>query len=108
MKISPRQIERMAKRMGMQAETIEAEEVIIKARDKDIIISNPQVAKVEMMGQQTWQITGEAEERPKSVFSEDDVKMVMGQTGASEDEVKGTLEDLHGDLAQAIMKLKKK
>ena len=107
MRINPRQLERMAKKMGMQATPIEANEVVIKTSDKEIIISNPQVSRINMMGQDTWQITGDAEERSKSPFSDDDVKMVMHQTGATEDDVRRALEDLHGDLAEAIIKLKK-
>ncbi len=107
MRINPRQLERIAKRMGMQATQIEAEEVIIKTPEKEIIIKNPQVSKINMMGQDTWQITGEEEERSKSLFSDDDVRVVMGQTGATEEDVRRTLEELHGDLAQAIIKLKK-
>ena len=107
MRLNPRQIEKAMKRMGIQASQIEAEEVIIKTPDKEIVISNPQVAKVNMMGQETWQITGEVSEREREAFSEEDVKMVVNQTGASEDEVKHVLQQTQGDLAQAILKLKK-
>lgn len=108
MKLNPRQIERAMKRMGIQADHIEAEEVIIKTPEKDIVISNPQVAKVNMMGQDTWQITGEVSERARAPFSEDDVKTVVNQTGASEEEVKQVLYQTHGDLAQAILRIKGK
>jgi nascent polypeptide-associated complex subunit alpha len=108
MRINPRELERMARKMGINTQPIEAEEVIIKTPEKDIVIINPQVSKVNMMGQETWQIVGEAEERPKSPFTEQDVKMVVGQTGASEADVRKTLAQLNGDLAMAILKLKKK
>ena len=51
MKLNPRQIEKAMKRMGIQADQIEAEEVIIKTPEKDIVISSPQVTKMNMMGQ---------------------------------------------------------
>lgn len=108
MKINPKQLEKMAKRMGIQTSPIEAEEVIIRTPDKDIVINNPQVSKVNMMGQETWQITGEAEEKPRQPFSNDDIDTVVNQTGASREEVTEALEAAHGDLAEAIMKIKEK
>ncbi len=108
MKLNPKQIERAMKRMGIQADHIEAEEVIIKTPDKEIVISNPQVAKVNMMGQDTWQITGEVEEKPRQPFSEEDIDTVANKTGASREEVTEALQATHGDLAQAILKLREK
>ena len=108
MKINPRQLEKMAKRMGIQASPIEAEEVIIRTQDKEIIISNPQVSKVNMMGQETWQITGDAEEKSKKPFSDEDIDTVVNQTGADREEVEAALSAAHGDLAEAIMNIKKK
>ncbi|RLI97702.1 MAG: nascent polypeptide-associated complex protein [Candidatus Aenigmatarchaeota archaeon] len=106
--MNPKQLEKMAKRMGIQASPIEAEEVIIKTPEKDIVISSPQVSKVNMMGQETWQITGDVSERPKENFTEEDIDTVVNQTGASREDVKEALEAAHGDLAEAIMKIKEK
>jgi nascent polypeptide-associated complex subunit alpha len=106
MKINPKQIEKAMKKMGMQAVPIEAEEVIIKTPDKDIVITNPQVTNINMMGQQTYQVVGEAEERPRERFLDDDVKMVMEKAGVGEEEAKKALEE-EGDIASAILKLKK-
>ncbi len=106
MKINPKQMERMMKQMGIQATNIEAEEVVIKTPDKEIVISNPQVSKVKAMGQETFQITGEISERPREEISEEDVEMVAEQTGVSKDEAKAMLEQTK-DIAEAIMKLKK-
>lgn len=63
--------------MGIQQEDIDAEEVIIKCSDKTIIIKNPSVQKVNMMGQKNYQISGE--EHIESIdsapeISEDDIK----------------------------------
>ena len=107
MKINPKQLERAMKQMGMQMSNIEAEEVVIKATDKEIVISNPQVSKVNMMGQETFQITGDVSERPREEVSEEDVDMVADQAGVSREEAKSVLEET-SDIAEAIMKLKKK
>jgi len=105
MKLNQRQIEKAMKRMGIQQQEIQAEEVIIKTKDKDIVISNPQVAKVNMMGQDTFQVSGEISERPTGL-SKEDIKMVMDQTGASEEEARKTMEETQ-DIAESILKLKK-
>ena len=61
--MNPRQMQDMMRKLGMQQTSVDAESVIIRTKDKDIIIENPEVAKVTMMGQQTWQITGAAREQ---------------------------------------------
>lgn len=106
MRINPRQIEKAMKQMGMQSTQIDAEEVVIKTADKDIVISNPNVTLVNAMGQESYQIVGESEERPKEKFVSDDVKMVMEKADASEEDAKKALEE-EGDIASAILKLKK-
>ncbi len=105
MKINPRQLERMARRMGIQSTQVEAEEVIIKTPDKDIVIHNPSVAKMNMMGQETFQISGEVEERERSGFSDDDVEMVAEKAGVSQDEAREALKRF-GGIAEAILGLK--
>lgn len=105
MKINPKQLEKMARKMGMQMEQIEAEEVVIKTPEKEIVVSNPQVSKVNMMGQETFQISGDVSERQASP-SKEDINMIMEKTGATEEEAIKALEHT-GDLAEAIIKLKK-
>ena len=107
MKINPRQMEKMMKQLGMQTQEIEADEVVIRAKGMNIVISNPQVTRVKAMGQDTFQIAGEISERPLEKFTPDDVRMVMQQTGATEAKAKAALAET-GDLAGAIMQLKAK
>jgi nascent polypeptide-associated complex subunit alpha len=97
------------KRMGIQQTELEAKQVIIKLEDKEIVFNNPQVSKVNMMGQETYQIIGTPQEQEASTapeISEDDIKTVMEQTGKSHDESKTAIENNNGDLAAAIMELK--
>ena len=97
----------MMKKMGMSQVEIPATEVVIKTPDREIVIINPQVSKVNMMGQETFQIVGEAHERPVEVeVDEADVETVVEQTGVSPEDAKAALEDAGGDIAQAIMNLK--
>jgi nascent polypeptide-associated complex subunit alpha len=106
MKINPKQLEKMARKMGMQMTEIPAEEVVIKAHEKDIVIKDPSISKVNMMGQETFQITGEVTEREKEKFSERDIRMIMEQTGAGEEEAEEALHETN-DIAEAILRLKK-
>lgn len=97
-------LKKAMKQMGVKQEEIEAEEVIIKTKDKDIIVSNPSVIKVKMIGQESFQVSGKISER--SSISKEDVKIVMEKTGASEEEAKRALEKANNDLAEAILSLK--
>ncbi|MBI2665743.1 nascent polypeptide-associated complex protein [Candidatus Woesearchaeota archaeon] len=110
--MNPRKMQQMMKQLGIQQVDIPATEVIIKTENKEIVINNPSVAKVNMMGQETFQISGEVEERELSVgetrlISDEDIQTVMEQTGASEEKARKALEESQGDLAEAILNLKK-
>lgn len=111
--MNPRDMKMAMKRLGIQQQEIDAKEVIIRLEDREIVISNPSVSKVNMMGQETYQISGQEEERSltseaKGVdISDEDVETVMEQTGADQDEAYKAIEEFDGDLAKAIMKLKK-
>lgn len=106
--VNPRQMKQMMRKMGIQQVEIPATEVIIKTPDKELVITDPQVSRVNMMGQDTIQIVGDVHERELStalVISEDDIKTVMEQASVSEEDAKKALEDAGGDLAKAIMDL---
>ena len=105
-KINPKQIQGMMKQMGISQEELNARRVIIETEDKNIVIDYPSVTKVKMQGQETWQISGEAREESRELFSEDDVKMVMDKTGADEEKVRRVLKETGGDIATAIIELK--
>ncbi len=107
--INPRQMKQAMKRMGIQMDEINAESVVIKCADKDIVIENPQVVRTVMQGQVMFQISGKIKEQIGEVkveISEEDVKMVAEQAGVSEDKARTALEESNGDIAGAIMRLK--
>lgn len=101
-------MERLMRQMGMKSKELEGvEEVVIRLADKELVISNAQVVLVEFGGQRTYQVVGEEKERPREFEpAEEDVKLVMEQTGASREQVVRTLKETGGDLAEAIVKLK--
>jgi len=101
--INPKKIQEAMSKMGIKQDNIEASRVIIECEDKNIIIEPADVVKINMQGQDSWQITGEAREEEKGI-SEEDIQTVMEKTGCSEDEAKSVLLET-GDLAEAILKL---
>ena len=106
--MNPRQMAGMMKKLGIQQTEVDATEVIIKTKEKEIIFKSPQVAKVNMMGQETYQIIGEGVERALSTepeISDEDVKTVMDQTGVDKKTALNAIKKHKGDLAESIMEL---
>lgn len=101
--MNPRQMNKMMQKMGIRQEEIDASEVIIKTSGKNIVIKNPSVTKVDMMGQKTFQIMGEITE--ESPISEEDINTVAEQANVSKEEAKKALIENQGDLAQSIISL---
>lgn len=114
-RLSGRELRRLTKRMGLNLKEMEGvEEVVIKLSDKEIVIKNPTVSIVEIKGGgRIYQITGKEEERsiieetvPEEIeISEEDIQLVVAQTGVSPEEAKKALMESGGDLAKAIMLL---
>ena len=102
----PKKIEQMMKKLNMKVQQIPADLVIIKAKDKNIIISKPEIMLADMMGREVYQISGEVSESVSA--SEDDIRIVMDKTGKDRDTVVKKLEELNNDLAKAIVELKEK
>ena len=109
--MNPREMQKAMKRLGIKQEEIDAELVIIKTADKDLVIKNPHVSKVNMMGQETFQIVGDVAEVDKDVsteINEDDLETVMEQTSCSKEQALEALEESKGNLAEAILSLQNK
>ena len=102
--MNPKLMKQAMQKMGIKQEELDAEEVIIKLKDKKLVIKNPNVSKINMQGHETFQITGDVSE--ESSYNEDDIKTVMEQTECSEEEAKEALEK-YDDIAEAILNLKK-
>jgi nascent polypeptide-associated complex subunit alpha len=106
MPINPKQMRKMMKQMGINMEEVDAEEVIIRKHDEELIFKNPSISKIVAKGMETFQIIGEYEVVQRKVeVSDEDVKLVMEQAGVSEDEARKALEEARGDLAEALLKL---
>jgi nascent polypeptide-associated complex subunit alpha len=104
--MNPAKMKQMMKQMGINTNELnDVEEVIIKTAESDII-KNANVTIMTVQGSDTYQIVGDAREVPKQLeIPEDDIKLVMEQTGVSEEEAQEALKNSNGDLAEAIVAL---
>ena len=102
--LDSKKMRQMLKMAGIKLEEVDASEVIIKRETGDLIIEEPQVMKLIMKDQVMFQVMGKIKEK---LFSEEDVKLVMEQTGIKDrKKVEDALKESKGDIAEAIMKLK--
>ena len=102
--LNPKKMEAMMKQIGMEQENINASRVVIEKKDgSKININNPNVTKIKIQGQESYQIVGEVDEELS--ISEEDIKTVMEKTNKSHEESKKALEGVKGDLAEAILEL---
>ncbi|GAB7018148.1 nascent polypeptide-associated complex protein [Halostagnicola sp. A-GB9-2] len=120
--LNPRKMEQMMEQMGIDVDDIDAEEVIIRTAEHDLVFTDAEVTKMDARGQETYQVIGTPEEREtgsataldsadadsgsdSSGVDEDDVDLVVTRTGASEDEARKALEENDGDLAATVAEL---
>lgn len=108
--INPREMQKAMKKLGIKQEEIDAELVIIKTAGKDLVIKNPQVTMVNMMGQETIQVIGditEVDRNEKAELDEDDIATIIEQASCTREEATEALGQSNGNLAEAILKLQK-
>lgn len=113
-RMNPRQVKQAMKRLGIKAEEIEdVEEVIIRTKTKEYVIRGAAVTLMEVQGQKSFQIAGDAEILERKSIARDeekkipdeDVKLVIEQTGCSEEEAIRALNECDGQPAEAILKI---
>jgi nascent polypeptide-associated complex subunit alpha len=113
-RMNPKQMKAMMKRMGIdQEEMPDVEEVIIKTKTKELVFKDAVVTAVSVQGQKTYQVVGIPEERERrreegeeeGGVPEDDIKLVMSQTGCTAAEAKKALQETDGAPAEAILKI---
>ncbi|MCL2862964.1 MAG: nascent polypeptide-associated complex protein [Methanimicrococcus sp.] len=104
--MNPKKMQGMMKQLGIEMVDIDAEQVIIKTADGDLIIDNPSISIMRAQGVDTYQINGDVRKAPKqTVIPDEDVRLVCEQTGATEEKARKALEENNGDLAEAILSL---
>ncbi|TXT56826.1 MAG: Nascent polypeptide-associated complex protein [Candidatus Thorarchaeota archaeon] len=120
--MSPKQLARMMKKMGIEQKDISGvKEVILRFDDKEWVISSPQVALIKQAGSESYQISGEKTERGLTAGTQteappikkeieipkEDAALVASQTNVSIEEATEALKETEGDLAAAILKLRR-
>ncbi len=113
MRVNDRQMKQAMKKMGIKQSSVDGvTEVIIRTRDKEIVVKRAEVICIEMGGTKSFQVSGETEERmigedgvAKQTFPEDDISLVMSQTGCDRDKAIAALEAVDGQPAEAIIKI---
>jgi len=116
--MNPRQVKQAMRKLGIKTEEIDdVVEVVIRTKTKQYVIKEPAVSIMEMQGQKTFQVVGESTEIPLQAITdkaqpgapsevklpEEDVQLVMGQTGASREKVVAALKACDGQPAEAII-----
>ncbi|MCC6032690.1 MAG: nascent polypeptide-associated complex protein [Desulfurococcaceae archaeon] len=114
---NPRELKRRMKQLGIDVEELkEVKSITIEFSDKELIIREPQVVVMKFQDQKIYYVSGGVEEvsskevsvESAQAISEDDVRFVMEQTGASREEAIEALRKAGGDIPQAILMLTEK
>ena len=107
--MDPRTMKNLMAKMGIKSSELSADRVIIETSDKNIVIENPQITKIEAQGSISFQISGDISENEKITeinVTEDDINMVSEKTGIEDrDLIKEKLIEEKGDIAQTIVDL---
>jgi len=124
-----RQMRRRMQQQGVEMDQINATRVIIEGVEKTLIIDQPEVVLLKQMGQEIYQVIGEAQEfspedvligenedvettglfeesETKPVITENDIMLVAAQANVNKEEANAALIDSEGDIAKAILFLK--
>ena len=118
--LDSRKMQQMMKQMGIDIDELDAEEVIIRTADEELVFSNPDVQRMDAQGQETYNIVGSPETRDREggetetesdsddgdeEIPQEDVEMVVDRAGVSEEEAREALEATDGMPLDAIERL---
>ena len=129
--MNPRKMKQMMEQMGIDVEEIDAEEVVIRTGDEELVFDDAEVTRMDAQGQQTYQVLGDPESRERGsggdadaggdagaggsvdadessgadAIPEDDVQIVAQRAEVSEEAAREALAAEEGDLAAAIARL---
>jgi len=108
-RMNPRQLNQLMRKFGINVKEIEnVKKVVIQTDTKEYVFEDAEVTVMDAQGQKTYQITGKPRiVEKKEEIPDADIELVAQQTGKTSEEAKKALEETKGDIAEAIMKLKK-
>lgn len=113
MRVNDRQMKQAMKKMGIKQSSIDGvTEVVIRTRDKEYVVKDADVIRIEMGGNVSYQVSGTTTERsvgedgaPAPAFPEEDVGLVMSQTGCDREKAVEALGAVDGQPAEAIVRI---
>jgi nascent polypeptide-associated complex subunit alpha len=123
--LDPRKMQQMMEQMGIDIDEIDAEEVIIRTAEEDLVFTDADVQRMDAQGQETYNVVGSPEHRSRGEggdtggaahtdegddedeggIPQGDVDLVAQRTGAGEQRAREALEATDGDLAAAVERL---
>ncbi|MFH0955022.1 MAG: nascent polypeptide-associated complex protein [Candidatus Micrarchaeota archaeon] len=103
---NPAQMKQMLKQFGIKTDELKVKRVVFETDAKKIVFDSPQVTVMDTRGQKIYSVIGESREENAGV-SQEDAELVASQAKVSSAVAKKALEESDGDIAQAIVKLKK-
>jgi nascent polypeptide-associated complex subunit alpha len=121
--MNPRKMKQMMEQMGIDVTELDAEEVVIRTGDEELVFSDAQVTRMDAQGQQTYQVVGDPEshdpgstaleggdadvgdESDNGGIPDDDIALVAENAGVDAETAREALSETDGDLAAAIARL---
>jgi Transcription factor homologous to NACalpha-BTF3 len=110
--VNSRQMQQTMRKMGIkQTNMDDVTEVIIRTSKNEIVITNAEVICVDMQGSRSYQVSGTEETRAlgsvtmTTSFPNEDIELVMSQTGCEREKAVQALEAADGQPAEAILKI---
>ena len=67
--LDPRKMQQMMEQMGIDVTEIDAEEIVIRTSEEELVFEEADVQRMDAQGQATYQIVGEPETRPRGAGS---------------------------------------
>ena len=119
--LDSRKMQQMMKQMGIDIDELDAEEVIIRTADEELVFENPDVQHMDAQGQDTYNVVGtpntrelgegsttEADESTDDSddgIPQEDIETVADAAGVSQDQAREALEANDGMPLDAIESL---
>jgi nascent polypeptide-associated complex subunit alpha len=122
-RVNPRQMKQAMRKMGISTEELaDVQEIVILTKTKEYVFKEAEVTVMTVQGQKTFQVVGEPEVRPRSAATakpgttalaapaeaglpEEDITLVMEQTGSTREKAVEALKATDGQPAEAILKI---
>jgi nascent polypeptide-associated complex subunit alpha len=117
--LDSRKMQQMMEQMGIDIDELDAEEVIIRTADEELVFDSPDVQRMDAQGQETYNVVGSPESRDAGAseaadgddaddaddadeIPQEDIEMVADEAGVSQDEARAALEATDGMPLDAI------